>query len=344
MGLLKDFNQPIIIAEISGNHGGSFEKAKALILESAKAGADYVKLQTYKPETITVEGKDSRFKIKSGLWEGYRLHELYAKAMTPWEWHRPLFEYAQKVGIALFSSPFDESAVRFLEQEINPPMHKVASFELNHFPMLKEIGITGKPVIASVGVSTENEVFQAIDCLMSSGCPEITLLHCVSEYPAKQEDFFISEMPRIKEKFQTRFGLSDHSQGHLVAVTATALGASVIEKHITLDREEHSIDGGFSMLPDEFAEMVNAVRSTVNILGCHGKSKEVSKESAFFKRSILVSKDIKAGDSLSQENIRIARPGDGLCPSHWEKVLGKRVLRNLCVGHPLSLEDINTLN
>jgi pseudaminic acid synthase len=179
---------------------------------------------------------------------------------------------------------------------------------------------------------------------MSSGCPEITLLHCVSEYPAKQEDFFISEMPRIKEKFQTRFGLSDHSQGHLVAVTATALGASVIEKHITLDREEHSIDGGFSMLPDEFAEMVNAVRSTVNILGCHGKSKEVSKESAFFKRSILVSKDIKAGDSLSQENIRIARPGDGLCPSHWEKVLGKRVLRNLCVGHPLSLKDINTLN
>ena len=344
MGLLKDFNQPIIIAEISGNHGGSFEKAKALILESAKAGADYVKLQTYKPETITVEGKDSRFKIKSGLWEGYRLPELYAKAMTPWEWHRPLFEYAQEVGIALFSSPFDELAVRFLEQEINPPMHKVASFELNHFPMLKEIGITGKPVIASVGVSTENEVFQAIDCLMSSGCPEITLLHCVSEYPAKQEDFFLSEMPRIKEKFQTRFGLSDHSQGHLVAVTATALGASVIEKHITLDREEHSIDGGFSMLPDEFAEMVNAVRSTVNILGCHGKSKEVSKESAFFKRSILVSKDIKAGDSLSQENIRIARPGDGLCPSHWEKVLGKRVLRNLCVGHPLSLEDINTLN
>jgi N-acetylneuraminate synthase len=344
MGLLKNFNQPIIIAEISGNHGGSFEKAKALILESAKAGADYVKLQTYKPETITVGGKDSRFKIKSGLWEGYRLPELYAKAMTPWEWHRPLFEYAQEVGIALFSSPFDESAVRFLEQEINPPMHKVASFELNHFPMLKEIGITGKPVIASVGVSTENEVFQAIDCLMSSGCPEITLLHCVSEYPAKQEDFFLSEMPRIKEKFQTRFGLSDHSQGHLVAVTATALGASVIEKHITLDREEHSIDGRFSMLPDEFAEMVNAVRSTVNILGCHGKSKEVSKESAFFKRSILVSKDIKAGDSLSQENIRIARPGDGLCPSHWEKVLGKRVLRNLCVGHPLSLEDINTLN
>jgi pseudaminic acid synthase len=180
--------------------------------------------------------------------------------------------------------------------------------------------------------------------LYSSGCPEITLLHCVSAYPAKHEEFFLSEMPRIKEKFQTRFGLSDHSQGHLVAVTATALGASVIEKHITLDREEESIDGGFSMLPHEFAEMVDAVKSTSKILGSEGKSKEISKESAFFKRSILVSKSIRAGDLLSRENIRIARPGDGLCPSYWDQVLGKSVSRNLCVGHPLSLDDINTLS
>ena len=344
MGFLNNFKQPLIIAEISGNHGGSFDKAKALVLQSAEAGADYVKLQTYKPETITVQGEDSRFKIKSGLWEGYRLHQLYAKAMTPWEWHRPLLEYAKEVGIALFSSPFDESAVKFLEKEIDPPLYKVASFELNHFPMLKEIGSTGKPVIASRGVSSDDEISKAIDCLYSSGCPEITLLHCVSEYPAKHEEFFLSEMPRIKEEFQTRFGLSDHSQGHLVAVTATALGASVIEKHITLDREEESIDGGFSMLPHEFAEMVDAVKSTSKILGNEGKSKEISKESAFFKRSILVSKSIRAGDLLSRENIRIARPGDGLCPSYWDQVLGKSVSRNLCVGHPLSLDDINTLS
>ena len=344
MGFLKNFNQPIIIAEISGNHGGSFEKAKALILESANAGADYVKLQTYKPETITVEGKDSRFQIKSGLWKGYRLHELYAKAMTPWEWHRPLFEYAQEIGIALFSSPFDESAVKFLEKEINPPLYKVASFELNHFPMLKEIGITGKPVIASRGVSTEDEVFKAIDCLMSSGCPEITLLHCVSEYPAEQEDFFLSEMPRIKEKFQTRFGLSDHSSGHLVAVAATALGASVIEKHITLDRNEESIDGQFSMLPQEFAEMVDAVRATAKSMGSISKSKKITKESAFYKRSILVSKDIRMGERLSESNIRIARPGDGLCPSLWFEILGKMTVRDLPVGHPLRLDDIKSVD
>jgi sialic acid synthase SpsE len=263
--------------------------------------------------------------------------------MTPWEWHRPLLEYAKEVGIALFSSPFDESAVKFLEKEIDPPLYKVASFELNHFPMLKEIGSTGKPVIASRGVSSDDEISKAIDCLYSSGCPEITLLHCVSEYPAKHEEFFLSEMPRIKEKFQTRFGLSDHSKGHLVAVTATALGASVIEKHITLDREEESIDGSFSMLPHEFAEMVDAVRSTSKVLGCEGKSKEISKEAAFFKRSILVSKNISAGDLFSAENIRIARPGDGLCPSNWDQVLGKRARRDLCVGHPLSSDDINTL-
>ena len=221
-------------------------------------------------------------------------------------------------------------------------MHKVASFELNHFPMLKEIGITRKPVIASVGVSTENEVFQAIDCLMSSGCPEITLLHCVSEYPAKQEDFFLCEMPRIKEKFQTRLVC----QIILMDTWLRSLPlhwCKCYRKHITLDREEESIDGGFSMLPHEFAQMVNAVNLRSISMGCLAK-KEVSKESAFFKRSILVSKEIRKGDSLSQENIRVARPGDGLCPSYWDQVLGKRVIRNLRVGHPLRLDDINTFD
>ncbi len=341
MAFFRDKKQPVIIAEISGNHGGSFEKAKSLILESAKAGADYVKLQTFKPDTITVRGKDSRFEIQSGLWAGYRLHDLYAKAMTPWEWHKPLFKYAQEVGVILFSSPFDETAVSFLEEEINPPLYKVASFELNHFPMLKEIGETRKPVIASCGVSCDDTVNKAIDCLSSCGCPEITLLHCVSEYPAEPDDFFLREMPQIKDKFQTRFGLSDHSSGYLVAVTATSLGASVIEKHITLDREKESIDGGFSMLPGEFAEMVRAVRSTSKILGLEGRSKKVSKESAFFKRSILVCRAVKAGDELTEGNIRIARPGDGLCPSQWDHVLGKRAVRALDVGHPLSLLDIN---
>ena len=342
MGLLKNFEQPTLIAEISGNHGGSYEKAKALIYASAEAGADLVKLQTYKPETITVRGKDGRFLINSGLWKGYRLHDLYAKAMTPWEWHKPLFEYAQELGVALISSPFDETAVEFLEGTINPVLYKVASFELNHFPMLKKIGETQKPVIASIGVSKEDTILQAIDCLNTTGCPEITLLHCVSEYPAKPESFFLREMPEIKNKYQTNFGLSDHSSGHLVAVAATALGASVIEKHITLDRNEDSIDGQFSMLPQEFAEMVDAVRATAKSMGSISKSKKISKESAFYKRSILVSKDIRMGERLSESNIRIARPGDGLCPSLWFEILGKMTVRDLPVGHPLSLDDIKS--
>ena len=342
MGLLKNFEQPTLIAEISGNHGGSYEKAKALIYASAEAGADLVKLQTYKPETITVRGKDGRFLINSGLWKGYRLHDLYAKAMTPWEWHKPLFKYAQELGVALISSPFDETAVEFLEGTINPVLYKVASFELNHFPMLKKIGETQKPVIASIGVSKEDTILQAIDCLNSTGCPEITLLHCVSEYPAKLESFFLREMPEIKNKYQTNFGLSDHSSGHLVAVAATALGASVIEKHITLDRNEDSIDGQFSMLPQEFAEMVDAVRATAKSMGNISKSKKISKESAFYKRSILVSKNIRMGERLSESNIRIARPGDGLCPSLWFEILGKMTVRDLPVGHPLSLDDIKS--
>ena len=339
MVLIDSHKNPVVIAEISGNHGGSYEKAKRLLDESTKAGADYVKLQTYKPETITVNGKDSRFRIKSGLWKGYNLHDLYSKAMTPWEWHKPLFDYAHKIGIKLFSSPFDETAVQFLEQEIDPELYKIASFELNHYPLLQEIGKTCKPVIASIGVSSDEVIEKGINCLKVAGCPEIVLLHCVSEYPANPEDFYLREMPFIKEKYQTNYGLSDHSTGHLVAVAATALGASVIEKHITLDREDDSIDGKFSMLPDEFAEMVKAVRATAKTLGEDGKSKNISKQSVFYKRSILVSQEIKRGDRFTKENIRIARPGDGLCPSKWSEVLGKRALIDMEIGHPLSMED-----
>ena len=340
MGLLDNSGNTVIIAEISANHGGSFEKAKRLIVESANAGADYVKLQTYKPDTITVKGKDSRFIIESGLWKGYNLYDLYAKAMTPWEWHKPLFDYAKEVGIKLFSSPFDETAVKFLEQAINPELYKIASFELNHYPLLQEIGKTCKPVIASIGVSSDKVIEKGIECLKVTGCPEITLLHCVSEYPANPEDFYLREMPFIKEKYQTEYGLSDHSAGHLVAVAATALGASVIEKHITLDRKDDSIDGKFSMLPDEFSEMVKAVRSTSKILGNDATSKNISEESLFYRRSILVSQEIKRGDRLTEGNIRIARPGDGLCPSKWSEVLGKRASIDMDIGHPLSMENI----
>ena len=326
---------PFIVAEVSGNHGGELEKALRLVVAAKEAGADAVKLQTYRPDTITVAGKDNRFLLKSGLWKGKYLYDLYQKAMTPWEWHPIIAEEAANQGILCFSSPFDETAVDFLESSLSPLLYKVASFELNHFPLLERIGKTGKPVLASVGVSQTNEIIKAIKVLKEAGCPEVILLHCVSEYPANPSDFCLQEMPRLKTKFDVQFGLSDHSTGHLIAVAATALGARVIEKHICLDRDENTVDGGFSMLPNEFAEMVGCVRIVQQSIS----GKKVPQSSAFFKRSILVSSVVQKGDLLTPENLRIARPGDGLCPSRWLEVLNSSATRNLPIGHPLSEKD-----
>ena len=320
---------------MSGNHGGQLNKALDLVSAAKQAGADAIKLQTYRPDTITVEGKDERFLLKSGLWKGKYLHDLYQDAMTPWEWHREISEEAKKLGLICFSSPFDESAVDFLEATIDPPLYKIASFEMNHFPMLEKIGATGKPVLASIGVSQCKDIERAMEVLKKFGCPEVILLHCVSEYPAEPKDFCLQDMPLLKEKYNTIFGLSDHSLGHLIAVASTALGARVIEKHLCLDREEKSVDGGFSMLPDEFADLVQAVHTTH--LAISGS--EIPQKPTFFKRSILVSSAIQAGDLLTPENIRVARPGDGLCPSRWTEVLNGYATKDLPVGHPISDED-----
>ena len=332
---------PLIVAELSGNHGGDLNKAFRLVEAAINAGADAVKLQTYKPETITVNGKDDRFLLKEGLWKGRYLHDLYQDAMTPWEWHEPLANQAKELGAFLFSSPFDESAVEYLEATLDPILHKIASFELNHFPLLEKIGETKKPVLASVGVSSENEIKNAVDVLYSSGCPHITLLHCVSEYPAMPEDFNLPSMVNLKKYSENiSIGLSDHSLGHTIAVAATALGARVIEKHFTMDRDASSIDGAFSMLPDEFKSLVDQVKCThlamseVNNLESTKKNK-----ASFFKRSILVSSMIKRNEILTTENIRVARPGDGLCPSFWNQVLGAVATCDMRVGHPLSLSD-----
>lgn len=334
---------PLVVAELSGNHGGDLGKAIELIDRAAESGANAIKLQTYKPETITVDGRDDRFLLKEGLWAGKYLSELYALAMTPWEWHGPLAERAARHGLPLFSSPFDESAVDFLEDTLAPQIYKVASFELNHFPMLRKIAQTGKPVLASVGVSTDLEIERALTELRENGCPEMILLHCVSEYPAKPEDFHLMDMPQLGERHGTTYGLSDHSSGHIVAVSATVLGARVIEKHFTLDRDEDSIDGAFSMLPLEFAEMVESVRiahASIEPSPSTPQGESTTGKASFFKRSILVSALVSKGDVLTEENLRVARPGDGMCPSKWEDVLGKRVGRDLPVGHPLSAEDL----
>ena len=332
---------PLVVAELSGNHGGNIDKAFRLVEAAVEAGANAIKLQTYKPETITVNGKDDRFLLKEGLWKGRYLHDLYQEAMTPWDWHKPLADKANELGAFLFSSAFDESAVDYLESNLDPILHKIASFELNHFPLLEKIGETKKPVLASVGVSSEQEIKKAISILESKGCPHITLLHCVSEYPAQPEDFNLSSMLDLKKYSKDlSIGLSDHSPGHTIAVAATALGARVIEKHFTLDRMEDSIDGGFSMLPHEFKSLVDQVKCTHLAMGTIGSSNHVvEKKGSFFKRSILVSKPIHRNETLTTNNLRVARPGDGLCPSLWNEVLGKVANRNMIVGHPLSLDD-----
>jgi pseudaminic acid synthase len=333
---ISDYTKPpLIVAEMSGNHGGELDKALRLVVAAKEAGADAIKLQTYRPDTITVAGKDNRFLLKSGLWEGRYLYDLYQEAMTPWEWHPIIAEEAAKQDIICFSSPFDETAVDFLESSLCPLLYKVASFELNHFPLLEKIGNTGKPVLASTGVSQSHEIIQAIKVLKEAGCPEVILLHCVSEYPARPSDFCLQEMSQLKAKYDVQFGLSDHSTGHLIAVAATALGARVIEKHICLDQGENTVDGGFSMLPHEFAEMVDSVRIVQQSIS----GEKVPQASSFFKRSILVSSTVQKGDILTPGNLRIARPGDGLCPSRWLEVLDSYATRNLPIGHPLSEKD-----
>jgi pseudaminic acid synthase len=330
---------PFLVAELSGNHGGDLDRALDLVDAAAQSGADAVKLQTYRPELITVEAHDERFLIKDGLWAGRYLHDLYLEAMTPWEWHSALAERAAERGLALFSSPFDETAVDFLEESVDPPLHKIASLELNHLPLLRKVAQTGKPVAASVGASTREEISAAVELLRSEGCPLVLLLQCVSEYPASPKDFNLSALPAMAEEFAVVTGLSDHSPGHLVAVAATALGARLIEKHLVLDRGDGFVDAEFSMEPDEFRELVDAVGLAHAALGRPLPGIEADASVRRFRRSILVAQAIARGETLTIENLRVARPGDGLDPARWEEVLGKTATSDLPVGHPLAEGD-----
>ncbi|MBO93555.1 MAG: pseudaminic acid synthase [Opitutales bacterium] len=330
---------PILVAELSGNHGGELDQALALVDAAAESGADAVKLQTYRPELITIEAREERFLIKDGLWAGRYLHDLYAEAMTPWEWHPALAERAAERGLFLFSSPFDETAVDFLEESIDPPLYKIASFELNHLPLLRTVARTGKPVAASVGASTRGEIGTAVEVLRGEGSPCVVLLQCVSEYPADPKDFNLSSIPRLAEAFGVATGLSDHSPGHLAAVAATALGARLIEKHLVMDRDDGSIDAGFSMTPSDFKELTDAVRLAHEAVGQPVLGVEPNAAGRRFRRSILVAKPISQGDVFTADNLRVARPGDGLDPASWEEVLGQTAAGDLPVGHPLGEGD-----
>ena len=331
---------PFIIAEMSGNHNQSLERALKIIDAAADAGASAIKIQTYTADTLTIKGV---FKIteKSSLWYGKDLHDLYDEAHTPWDWHKAIFEHAHKRGIICFSSPFDETAVDLLES-LNNPIYKIASFEINHIPLLKYIANTGKPVIMSTGASSLSEIAEAVNVLKREGCENLTLLKCTSTYPASAENSNLNTIPHLKELFNCEVGLSDHTMGIGVAVAAIAKGANVIEKHFCLDRSEGGVDSAFSLEPAEFKQLVIEAKNAYLALGKinYGITNDEKKVDAG-KRSIYVSDKINEGEIITTKNIKVIRPGYGLHPRYYTDVLGEKANKNLEIGQPLSFNDLN---
>ena len=334
-------SRPYIIAELSANHDGSFDKALATIRAAKLSGADAVKLQTYTPETMTIDCDSPEFSIEGGLWDGYSLHQLYKEAHTPWEWHKPLFDEAKNLGIDIFSTPFDESAVDFLDS-LGAPAFKIASFELTDHPLVSHAASKGKPLLMSTGMATKEEIAESLEVARSAGAKEILLFHCVSAYPAPLEDYNLSMITELREAFSVEVGLSDHTIGNEASVIATALGASAIEKHFTLDRSDLGPDSQFSIEPDEMRVLKDQVDKTFSAMGTSTyKRSSAELANKKFRRSIYFVKDVPAGSVLSGADIRRIRPGYGLEPKLYSSLIGKRISRNAFRGEPLTLEHLD---
>ncbi|MBZ4642915.1 MAG: N-acetylneuraminate synthase [Deferribacteraceae bacterium] len=334
-------NNVFIIAELSANHNHDLSIAKETIYAMKESGADAVKLQTYTPDTMTIDCDNEYFQIKQGtLWDGLTLYELYKQAYTPWEWHFELKELAEKLGLTFFSTPFDKTSVDFLE-ELNVPIYKVASFEITDLPLIEYIASKGKPIIISTGIATIEDIDLAVETCRKNGCEDITLLKCTSAYPAPLEEANLLTIPDMKSRFGVKVGLSDHTLGISAPIAAVSLGAQVIEKHFILDKKLGGPDSAFSLEPKKFAEMVKSIREVEKALGkvTYEISEKVEK-SRIFARSLFVVKDIKAGDFLTNDNIRSIRPGYGLHPKYLKSVLGKKAKYDLAKGTPLKLEFI----
>lgn len=329
---------PFIIAELSGNHDQDFELAKAMVYAAAEAGVDAIKLQTYTPDTMTLDVRRDEFMVSESdsLWKGNNLYDLYAKASTPWEWHKPLFELAESLGLAAFSSPFDLSAVAFLES-LNVPLYKIASFELTDIPLIQAVARTNKPIIMSTGMATICEIEEAVATIRAIGNNPLTLLKCTSTYPAKISDSNLVTMADLAQRTGCEVGLSDHTQGLGAAVAATALGATVIEKHFVLDRNAGGVDAAFSMEPAEMAALVKACRDAKSALGSvtYGGS-DAEQAAKKYRRSIYVAQDLPAGTILTEAHLKIIRPSLGLAPKHWPDVLGKTLKIDAPKGQPLA--------
>ena len=334
-----DNAKPFIIAEMSGNHNGDIQRALDLVKAAADAGADALKLQTYTADTITMNHRGGLFDItdKNSLWYGRNLYELYEEAHTPWAWHKEIFDYANSLGMLAFSSPFDESAVDFLET-LNVPAYKIASFESNHFPLLKKVAQTGKPILISSGTSKLDELYESIKYLKANGAKDIVIFKCTSTYPATPENTNLATIPVFKSIFEDCvIGLSDHTMGIGASVAAVALGARVIEKHFTLRRADGGVDSDFSLEPEELkALVVETERAFLAIGQTQLDTQKAEEKSRQFKRSIYAQKDIKKGEELTIDNLKVIRPGDGLHPKYWEQILGSTAKCDIPKGTPLS--------
>jgi pseudaminic acid synthase len=331
---------PYVIAELSANHNGSVATAKKLIDKAFEAGADAVKLQTYTPDTITIKSDLPDFYIADGLWSGKTLYELYQEAYTPWEWHSDLFDHAKKLGIVIFSSPFDLTAVDFLES-LNTPAYKIASFEAIDIPLIKYVARTGKPMIISTGMANAEEIGEAIDAAKGEGCKDLAILHCVSGYPTPANEYDLRTILDMKKRYGIEVGLSDHSEDNAVAIASVALGATIIEKHFTLDRAGGSPDDNFSIEPEQFKALCRDAKVAWSALGKVSYSLSSSEVSNVkFRRSLYFVKDVKIGDIISSENVKSIRPGYGLSPNALEKILGMVVTKDLCKGSPVTLDSV----
>lgn len=332
-------HKPFIIAEMSGNHNGDIKRALELVKAAADAGADALKLQTYTADTITMNHRGGLFDItdKNSLWAGRNLYELYQEAHTPWEWHEAIFDYAKSLGMLAFSSPFDETAVDFLET-LNVPAYKIASFESNHFPLLKKVAETGKPILISSGTSKINELYESVQYLKANGAKDIIIFKCTSTYPATPENTHLNTIPVFQSIFEDCvIGLSDHTMGIGASVAAVALGARVIEKHFTLRRADGGVDSDFSLEPEELKALVIETERAFLAMGkVQLDTQKAEEKSRQFKRSIYVTKDIEIGEEFTTENIRVIRPGDGLHPKYWEQILGTKATKDWKGGTPLT--------
>jgi len=331
---------PYVIAELSANHNGSLQRALDTISEAKARGVDAIKLQTYTADTMTIDCDLEDFMIRGGLWDGYKLYDLYKEAQTPFEWHKAMFNHARDIGITCFSTPFDETAVDLLE-DLNAPAYKIASFEATDLPLIKYVASTKKPMIMSTGMANLEEIEEMVQAARDGGCEEMIVLHCISSYPAPIDQSNLLTIPDLKKRLGVHVGLSDHTITNTASVVATALGAVLIEKHFILDRTDKGPDSSFSIEPDELEALVNQTKDAALSLGKAGYERKPAEEANMkFRRSLYFVKDMKEGEVISEDCVRRIRPGFGLEPKFISKVLGKRVNRNIRANIPVSLADI----